>query len=229
MGYECSRPLINLVVNKEYIPTGAEAFGTMVEETLKNRGLSADILVPEPEENALPKTGPQEDLQPNASSGKNSRGRRKRQRGEIMNYRRSTTNRRRSPLRAGGGSFFDLDDHEGYLDVGSAPGRRAPGIWRTIKSRASYRSSAKGMARAHSCATSYRSSRRRSVRIINAANGLTARRLTGGAAHRGDHCPLGGNKMSPVRRSADEGAKNFSKDNMRSGIYTVLAIRRAHD
>jgi hypothetical protein len=51
-GYECSRPLINLVVNKGYIPDrDPEGFRRLVEDGLKDMGLSTDsIWEPEPDE-----------------------------------------------------------------------------------------------------------------------------------------------------------------------------------
>ncbi len=231
-GYECSRPLINLVVNKGYIPDrDPEGFRRLVEEGLKDKGLSTDsIWEPEPDEtrparNRAPRTVRSIPL-PGSSAGRKTTE----EEAQDMNY----TKEYLEPdeiIHFGleDDPFFDLDDH-GNIWMSAQLKVAERQVWRTIKSRGIIAITGDyGMGKStflrHVISKLLGD---KTVRIIM-PDRLDRDMMTGGLLTEEIISQLGGTTMPRSAGQRDKVAKRLLEDNMKSGVYTVLAIDEAHD
>lgn len=233
-GYECSRPLINLVVNKGYTPDKKpEVFKSLVEEVLKGRGLSAeDIWDQEPDErrpakNQVPRKIYKRMPLPGAGTAEEGTTG---EEAKKMNYTKEYLEPEEIVhFGLEDDPFFDLDDHRDiWMSAQLKVAERQ--VWRTIKSRGIIAITGNyGMGKStflrHVIAKLLGD---KSVRIIM-PDRLDREKMTGGLLTEEIISQLGGNKMPRSAGQRDKVAKKLLEDNMKSGIYTVLAIDEAHD
>lgn len=233
-GYECSRPLINLVVNKGYIPDRApEEFRNLVEEVLKGKGLSADsIWETEPDERRPAKNRAPRKLRniPLPGEGTGTERKTTGEEAKKMNYTKEYLEPEEIVhFGLEDDPFFDLDDHKDiWMSAQLKVAERQ--VWRTIKSRGIIAITGNyGMGKStflrHIISKLLGD---KTVRIIM-PDRLDRDMMTGGLLTEEIISQLGGTKMPRSAGQRDKVAKKLLEDNMKSGVYTVLAIDEAHD
>lgn len=231
-GYECSRPLINLVVNKGYMPDREpEEFRRLVEEGLKDKGLSTDsIWESEPDDTRPAKNRAPRKLHGIPLPGSGTERKTTEEEVQNMNY----TKEYLEPdeivhFGLEDDPFFDLDDHKDiWMSAQLKVAERQ--VWRTIKSRGIIAITGNyGMGKStflrHVVSGLLGD---KTVRIIM-PDRLDRDMMTGGLLTEEIISQLGGTAMPRSAGQRDKVAKRLLEDNMKSGVYTVLAIDEAHD